>query len=66
MAVTTKKGVRMRKITISLPEESARELLIKAASRFQTISAIIVDALVKTGTIKPAVLPKKGGARKPG
>jgi hypothetical protein len=55
----------MRKVTISLPEESARELMVRAASRFQTISAVIFDALVKTGTIKPAVLPKKGGVRKP-
>ena len=51
----------MRKVTISLPEEAARELGIYAATRFQTQSRVILEALTQAGVVKR---PEREGGSK--
>jgi hypothetical protein len=42
---------KIRKSTLSLPEEAARELAVYAASRFTSHSQVIYEALVGAGII---------------
>jgi hypothetical protein len=42
---------KIRKSTLSLPEEAARELAVYAASRFTSHSQVVYEALIGAGVI---------------